>query len=284
MKVDIVTLHNINNYGSVLQTYATQKVFESLGYETEIIDYCRKNNLPSNLAKEVLNRNLRLQKLGFLWKNNKLIKKLLIDLLILKIKYNNNPMSQFSEKNINLSPKQYTSYNELKKDPPIADIYVTGSDQVWNSLYNGGIDKAYYLGFAPKDKLKIALAASIGNAHISVEEKKLTYPLLSNYHAISVRETSAIEVLKSMGLNSELVLDPTLLLNDNEWKKIDNKRPIINEKYLLIYQLNTNNEMDEYAEKIAKKLNLKLIRFGFNHSDKNKTGRCIMHPSIVGLE
>lgn len=280
MKVDIVTLHNINNYGSVLQTYATQKVFESLGYETEIIDYCRKNNLPSNLAKEVLNRNLRLQKLGFLWKNNKLIKKLLIDLLILKIKYNNNPMSQFSEKNINLSPKQYTSYNELKKDPPIADIYVTGSDQVWNSLYNGGIDKAYYLGFAPKDKLKIALAASIGNAHISVEEKKLTYPLLSNYHAISVRETSAIEVLKSMGLNSELVLDPTLLLNDNEWKKIDNKRPIINEKYLLIYQLNTNNEMDEYAEKIAKKLNLKLIRFGFNHSDKNKTGRCIMHPSI----
>ena len=280
MKVDIITLHNINNYGSVLQTYATQKVFESLGYRTEVIDYCRKNNLPSYLANEVLNRNLRLQKIAFLWKNNKLIKKLLIKLITLRIKHKDTPMSLFLSANVNLTPKHYTSYSELKNNPPIADIYVTGSDQVWNSLYNGGIDKAYYLGFAPEDKFKIALAASFGNAEVSSAEKKMIYPLLSKYQAISVRESSAVALLKTMEVDSKLVLDPTLLLTSNEWKKIDIGKPIVNDNYLLIYQLNANNKMDEYAKKLAKKLNLKLIRFGFNHSDKNKTGYCIMHPSV----
>lgn len=280
MKVDIITLHNINNYGSVLQTYATQKVFESLGYRTEVIDYCRKNNLPSYLAREVLNRNLRLKKVAFLWKNNKLIKKLLIKLITLRIKYKNTPMSLFLSENVNLTPNQYVSYCELKSNPPIADIYVTGSDQVWNSSYNGGIDKAYYLGFAPEDKLKIALAASVGNAEVSNAEKKMIYPLLSRYQAISVRESSAVELLKTMGLNAELVLDPTLLLNSSEWKKINSEKPIVNDNYLLLYQLNANDKMDEYAIKLAQKLKLKLIRFGFNHSDKNKTGHCIMNPSI----
>ncbi|MBF0601917.1 polysaccharide pyruvyl transferase family protein [Limosilactobacillus oris] len=280
MKVDIITLHNINNYGSVLQTFATQEVFRSLGYETEVIDYCRQNNLPSYLAREVLNRNIRLQKVAFLWKNSKVIKKLLIKLLTIKIAHSKTPMSQFMKKNINLTPRQYTSYSELKNNLPTADIYVTGSDQVWNSSYNGGIDQAYYLGFAPDNKMKIALAASIGNAEISSVEREKIYPLLSRYHAISVREVSAVNLLKSMGLNSELVLDPTLLLNSDEWKKLDSGRPLINEGYLLMYQLNANSKMDEYAVKLAKKLNLKLIRFGFNHSDKGKAGHCIMHPSV----
>lgn len=280
MKIDIITLHNINNYGSVLQTYATQKVFESLGYETEVIDYCRKNNLPSYLAKEVLNKNLRLQKISFIWKNNKLINKLLVKLITLRIKYKRTPMSLFLSENVNLTPKRYTSYSELKNNPPIADIYVTGSDQVWNSSYNGGIDKAYYLGFVPENKQKIALAASVGNAKVSNTEKRMIYPLLSRYQAISVRESSAVDLLKTMSLDSALVLDPTLLLNSKEWKKIDISKPIVDDDYLLIYQLNVNNKMDEYAEKLAKKLHLKLIRFGFNHSDKNKTGQCIMNPSV----
>ena len=74
MKIEIITLHNINNYGSVLQTYATQEIFKSLGYETEVIDYWRENTLPKYIAKEMLEKSTRLNKVGFIWKKSKTIK------------------------------------------------------------------------------------------------------------------------------------------------------------------------------------------------------------------
>lgn len=280
MKIDIITLHNINNYGSVLQTFATQEVFKTLGYETEVIDYWRENTLPEKTAKRILEKSLRLKKIDFIWKNSEVIQKLIIKLISMRIKCHQTPMSRFIKENINLTPKRYTSLNQLKKDLPEADIYVTGSDQVWNSSYNGGIDRAYYLDFAPKDKMKISLAASIGKTNISIDEEESIKPMLEQYQSISVRESSAIELLKRIGIDSTLILDPTLLLSGQEWLKLDEKKPICNEPYLLIYQLNSNNKMDEYAERMAQKMHLKLIRFGFNHSDKSKTGYCIMHPSV----
>lgn len=280
MKIEIITLHNINNYGSVLQTYATQEIFKSLGYETEVIDYWRENTLPKYIAKEMLEKSTRLNKVGFIWKKSKTIKNLLIKLICLQLEHSETPTSRFLKENVRLTTRRYTSFDELKKYVPIADIYVTGSDQVWNSIYNGGIDQAYYLGFIPKNKVKIAFASSIGRSAISNQEKEIIKPLLSQYQAISVRESSAVKLLKSIGIEAKLVLDPTLLLDGEEWKKLDSKAPICKKPYLLIYQLNSNKKMDEYAEKLASKMNWEIVRLGFSHSDKYKSGRCIMHPSV----
>lgn len=280
MKIEIITLHNINNYGSVLQTYATQEIFKTLGHEAEVIDYWRANTLPKYVAKEVLEKSTRLSKIEFIWKKSKVIKKILIKLIYLRLKYSKTPTSQFLKENVCLTNRRYSSFDELKKYVPAADVYVTGSDQVWNSIYNGGIDQAYYLGFISKNKPKISLASSIGRSAISTQEKEIIKPLLSQYQAISVRESSAVNLLESIGLEARLVLDPTLLLSGEKWRKLDNKEPLCKKPYLLIYQLNSNKRMDEYAEKLASKMNWEIIRFGFNHSDKYKSGRCIMHPSV----
>lgn len=112
-----------------------------------------------------------------------------------------------------LTKKEYYSFNELAQNPPQADIYVTGSDQVWNSSYNKGIDKSFYLDFAPKQKPRISYASSIGMEYIPEHEKQTIIELLSKYQAISVREKKAEQLLNELNLpiKPTTVLDPTLL-------------------------------------------------------------------------
>ena len=77
---------------------------------------------------------------------------------------------KFVKKNLHLT-KQYITADDLEKDPPQADIYVTGSDQTWNSQYNGGVDRGFFLTFAPKDKAKVSFVASFGKAHLNDKEE-----------------------------------------------------------------------------------------------------------------
>lgn len=283
MKIDIITLHTVNNYGSVLQTYATQQIFRKLGFETEVIDYWRENNLPEYRAKQILSENYLLKKVKPLITKAPVLENIVEHAIRYKIASSESPMSRFIKENVDLTKERYISFQQLKDNPPLADIYVTGSDQVWNSTWNGGIDIAYYLAFVPENKRekKISFAASIGKTSISNHEKNIIKPLLKQYSDISVRENSAVKTLKSMGINSQLILDPTLMLEGKDWEKLDNKPAMIKEPYLLIYQLNENDRMDTYTEKIAKKMNLKIIRFGFGRSDRSKLGHCVMKPSIA---
>ena len=121
-------------------------------------------------------------------------------------------MWKFLQERVNLTKSRYCSYDQLKANPPLADIYITGSDQVWNSIWNKGIDLAYFLDFAPAGKPRIAFSASIGREQLNEEEIPETKHLLEKYNAISVREQSAVEILASMDIKSTLVLDPTLML------------------------------------------------------------------------
>ena len=74
------------------------------------------------------------------------------------------------------------------KNPPQADVYCTGSDQVWNSVWNNSIDKAYFLNFVPKGKKKISYASSFGKTELNEEEKEEMYKLLKEYEKISVKK------------------------------------------------------------------------------------------------
>ena len=149
---------------------------------------------------------------------------------------------------------------------PDANIYLTGSDQVWNSNHNQGIDKVFFLSFVPQNIKKIAYAASFGKQELETWEIKETQYLLQRYQAISVRESSALKILQSLEIkNGWHVLDPTLLLSKEEWIE---KCPHLNikEKYLLIYSVEPNkNQLIEYAKLIADKLKLKiyLVEWGF---------------------
>lgn len=186
MKASVITLHTVDNYGSVMQTYATQQVFEKLGFDVEFVDYWRKDNLPEFRAEKLLESSM-LQKLKPIWGLCDFTKKVTVFLLKEMLKHRKSPMWNFLEKHIKMTSKRYSSFEELMKIPPVADVYITGSDQVWNSIWNQGIDRAYFLDFAPKDKPRISFSASIGRESFDADEIPETKNLLEKYKAISVR-------------------------------------------------------------------------------------------------
>lgn len=278
MKASVITLHTVDNYGSVMQTYATQQILKKCGYDVEFVDYWRRDNLPKSRAERMLEGST-LQKLKPLWGINNFTRGATIAILKMMLENRKSPMWRFLEEKVQLTKVRYCSYEELEANPPIADVYITGSDQVWNSIWNQGIDKTYFLDFAPKDKPRVAFSASIGRESLDAEESLETKELLKKYEAISVREQSAVDLLESMGIKSTLILDPTLMLDADVWRELATPVKQAN-PYLLIYQLNPNKQMDEYAECLAKRKGWEIVRIGFGQSDRKKAGTCVMLPSV----
>ena len=279
LKASVITLHTVDNYGSVMQTYATQQILQKWGCDVEFVDYWRKDNLPRERAEQLLHKSSTMQKLKPIWNVNGITCEAAVAVLEKAVVGRKSPMWKFLEKYVTLTPKRYSSLEELQKDPPRADVYITGSDQVWNSIWNQGIDRAYFLEYAPEGKPRIAFSASIGRETLDEEEIPETRELLEKYSAISVREESAVRLLASLGIQSTWILDPTLMLSGDEWRKIAAKVSR-RQPYLLLYQLNPNPEMDAYAVQLAQKQGWELVRIGFGRSDSKKLGTCIMLPSV----
>lgn len=116
-----------------------------------------------------------------------------------------------------MTDKTYYNKEELEKNIPQADIYCTGSDQVWNSEWNEKIEYPFFLDFVPDDKKRISYAASFGKKSLVPEEVEETRRLVNKYQYLSMREISGVDILKKLGRNDGInVLDPTLLLNKKE--------------------------------------------------------------------
>lgn len=249
MKIAVITLHRVFNYGSVLQAYATQKIFEKLGYDVEIIDY-----IPSAWQNKNLFWNISISR-GFL---KDMIYRLFRAIsIILKKK----SFGGFLKRFVRMT-KKYYSIDELCKNPPVADIYCTGSDQVWNSKYNG-IDRAFFLDFCPNGCKKIAFSSSFGKTELPKEEEEEMKSYLAGYELLTLRENSAVEIVEKMGLNGSWVLDPTLLIDKKDWIKLSSKR-LIKEKYLILMLLySEDNNATEIARKIADAKGLKLVKLSW---------------------
>lgn len=286
MKVSIITIVDNTNYGTYLQALATGMAIKKLGHEAEIVYYTRECMTPKGRSKAIL------QDRGVLrWfyrcvlksskKTQELRKK---DILFLK-KYM--PMT-----------REYVGFGELMSDPPKADIYLTGSDQVWNSFYNRGIDKSFYVDYAPEGAKRISYAASIGMPEFPSDEVEDVKGLLKKYHTITVREIGAKEILTKLGIASRVVLDPTLLLDKSEWGRIAGQYPFgESEEYLLTYSVEYGKEdsyIKHYAKQIAEKRGLKLyhITYGsvprdnyydrvFSYANPGQFLNLMLHASFV---
>ena len=273
MKIGLITLHNVKNYGSVLQTYASQKIFKNLGFDVEVINYSRKDLIDEKLlenrlnSSKVFNRNFATRFVGKILLKKSITKQCKI-------------FNDFLDKNINLT-KRYNSYEALLEDFPQADIYCTGSDQVWNSDWNQGIEKAFFLDFVPDNKKRISYAASFGKEKLDESEIEITQKMLKKYSNISVREKSAVKIVNDLGINNvEHVLDPTLMLDQTQWSelKCDIKHK---EKYILVYQLNTKNpEFDEYVKKLSIKKKMPIIRVSNVIYQTFKYGKFVYCPNV----
>jgi polysaccharide pyruvyl transferase WcaK-like protein len=252
MKISLVTIiDNDQNIGTYLQAYSLVKVLERKGYEVEVVDYYRRRFLRFNFACEIFRKNTSLCSgiLSVIYR-------------LTAVSISKRILKGFLAKNAKLTPHCYRSLEDVERHPPEADIYMTGSDQVWNSYYNEGIEKTFYLDFAPKGKKKFSYAASIGMNRFPDEEVREVKQLLSQYDRISVRESSAVKILEKIGIdNVEHVVDPTLLISNEEWSKIAETDSFVKtEPYLLIYSVeDTKKELiADYAKAIASKMNLKI--------------------------
>lgn len=270
MDIKVITRHSPSNYGSVLQALATTKIIEHLGHKCTIIDYVREDEKG---IKSVLTALKSKKEWG-----NSLIKKILYIILrypeelIAQIRFN-----KIRNKYLHLT-RRYKTSKDLSTLQ--ADIFMTGSDQVWGPTLNGKHDEAYFLSFVKEGK-KVAYAASFGRtdftSSIIMEYKRL----LSTYDNIAVREDSAVQLLNEININCiGQVLDPTLLLTGKEWDTYTSKKNNIKGKYVLVYQLHNNPVLSDYAIKFANHVGLPLYRVSPTFHQFKRGGKFLYLPDL----
>lgn len=257
-KISLLTIFDVANFGTFLQALATAVTIQSFGAKVEILHYERPFKNTTLLKRNIIVRGMYYL---YFWLRG------LDGCLFL------HRCRKFVAKYTQIT-RAYFSLEELRHNPPKADVYLTGSDQVWNTSHNQGLDEVFYLSFAPKDAKKVSYAASIGQNDIPDEYKDMTKKLLSNYDAISVRENSAVLILSELGLKAVQVLDPTLLLDKKQWLKYASKR-LVKEDYLLVYSVEPkefDNKVSEIARCIADELNLKIVSVSNYGKEKHILG------------
>lgn len=218
------------NYGSALQCFALQKYLKKRGHDVTLLRDYRANPIP-------IVKRFKYIKTGVLFckKLHSLVK-----------------LQKFIKNNIALSARGYISYKQLVNNCPDVDCHIVGSDQIWHDAKN-----FRYLTYAPDDKLKMSYAASFGMSQISEQMKNTITPYLRRFDKISVREDSGVKIINDLGYEAIHVLDPTLLLNYQEYPYIKNIKYLIGKstKYIYCYFLNLQSLEDvhyknvkEYAE------------------------------------
>lgn len=264
MKIDIITLQAVQNYGSVLQALATQEIFKQHGCDVTIINYVRENVRQENLLKT--------------WSKGNPIKFLVMLPTVHRWK---TVFLKYCNEHLNLTNEIYTTEEDFKMYPLNADAYCTGSDQVWNSKWNQGIILPLYLSFIPKNEFKFSYSASFGQSQLSTKEVALTKKYIDQYNYISVREDTAKDIMENQYNYHNVfhIIDPTLAMPPEFWRNYSSNRKIKND-YILIYNLNKSSEFDNYAKQISKKTGLKLVRLCTRYDQFYRCGKSILVPEI----
>lgn len=265
-----------NNYGGLLQAFALQKVVKSLGFDvitnnvkleekqkfsvTEFYNFCLRK--AKDIAKVILGYNrLTPQKFKIISQNTQ----------------------KFIAKFINTENVENITDDNINK----YDIFIVGSDQVFRKIYSP-VTKYFLEDLKDRnDKVKLAYAASFGTDDLSewqAEEIEICKTLAPKFQAVSVREDSGIEIFKAyFDTKAELVLDPTLLLEKEDYlKTIDEEDLIIRHNVLMCYVLDKTLEKTSIINMVNEKMNLQQLEVMpeevFNRNTED-LAKCI-YPSV----
>lgn len=269
-KIGIITILKVNNYGAELQAYATQAYLKKLGYDAEIIDYLFYKN-PQFIRTK---RSAPLFHFPFKKRLAEFVYPIWSQLKSLgnrrQQKLREQKFAEFHHKNTSMSVT-YRSIDELYGAHMDYDVYLTGSDQVWNPGIYSSV-APYFLDFAPHGCRRIAYASSFGVSQIPEEVRPYYAEFLSHYDAIGVREKNAVDLVYHIAhKTAEWVLDPTLLLSRNEWMRVaspvcvDTQSP-----YILLYELTPCDYIQQLAHDIKSKTNWQIIRICKNASREDR--------------
>lgn len=234
MNISIVTIHNSSNYGAMLQTFALQEYISDLNHEVKLINY--DNRFMSKGLDWIRHGLNPLEMYYFILDIKNFFKR---KKMILNFK-------QFSKKYLKLDTLR--SRQELMDASYSgSDIYISGSDQIWNPNVTGGsLDPVYFCEMVQKNSKIISYASSLGG--YDFQDNKINELLalyLKKYDAIATREENYIPMLEQL-INKKItkVMDPVFLLSDKEWEeklkisRVNNKKP-----YVLIYAMTAHKKI-----------------------------------------
>lgn len=260
MQIKTITCQHVYNYGAILQAYALQAYLESLGHDVEIIQFIPyyhhryefwNVNKQSHYYDKIMH-NVFVH-LFYAIKNN---------IRIYKWIGRKRAFDKFDKKYLYLTSKKYSTSKDLKNDPPLADIYIAGSDQLWNTDMPNGREAAYYLDFGDKDVYRCSYAASFGIDSVASSMIDYVTKQLLRFDAISVREKSGLLVLKSLDINNGVqVVDPVFLLNKEDWLKIACKAReySLPMKYIMLYDFVGDLRIETFAKQCRTELGLPIV-------------------------
>ena len=243
MKIITVTSQKAYNYGAVLQTYALHKTMISLGYENLLLDHEIKNDAKRKKSLKVFLRDFILACANIIHKR---------ELERFKENFRN-----FLNENI-ASTKLYHSIEDIMNEPPVADIYLTGSDQVF--ALGNQLVPVRYLEFGEPKTPRVSYAASLGSYVMNDKELAYIKERLSSFSKISIREKCGSEYLKSMiGIESMVHIDPVFLLSVAQWEALLPTHNRIDGKYILIFPMLNNKNLQRVLEHVKKEVDLPVI-------------------------
>ena len=256
MKIRTITCHDCYNFGASLQAYALQHYLESKGHDVKIINY-KPDYLSGHFKFGAVDNPIYCRPVV---KQLYLLAKLPERLLSLPRK---NAYDRFTSKYLHLTHR-YNSYEELKDSAPNADVYIAGSDQIWNTLLPNGRDAAFYLDFGKPDVRRISYAASFATKEVVPDYKAFVSDEIAKLDFVSIRERISLSLLKSLGrIDGVAVCDPVFLLSKKEWGRlIENYVINCNEKYLLVYLTDKSDEIKHIALDIQKSTGWEIYNVG----------------------
>lgn len=224
------------NYGQILQGYALQQFLKQNGYDACII---RFDSILSRLKEKILVC---------------LKGKLLADYKQKQLRH----FDEFKKRHILYSQKFYGTFHSLQRNPPEANYYIVGSDQVWAYMHNIERRNGYLLRFGNKKVKKLAYAASFGRNELEANEISDYAEALKDFAFVGVREESGMKICKNLGVKSYWVIDPVALLTPNEWKQIATSITLTedNKEKMFLYSLTSSMQnasiceiLDYFSEK-----------------------------------
>lgn len=237
MKIKIITIHCIHNFGSVFQSFGLVQYLRNQGYDAELIDY-----RPAYYSK---GRNV--------------VKKLLgIGMNYFAYKRQHQKYDEFIRKYLPTG-KVYNTIDDLRELDSEDNLFIAGGDQLWNSFHPCGKDDAYKLTFIHRGK-KIAYGTSMGRNSFSKDELEELSKKIADFYSIGLREQSTVTMLQQYTkVPIYHAADPVLLLNRTDYMPFIGKAPIIKEPYLVMYLADKSDLLSKTVKYVAKQRNLKIV-------------------------
>lgn len=258
------------NYGGLLQAYALLRQISDMGYDAEVVCYDYKYTTRKMRSHGVIAYLKRIKR-SLLW-----VKHLKTNQELVKRQF---ALYRFGEEYIKHSELVFTD-DTIFECVDLFDIFVTGSDQVWNPDW---YREPFMLSFVPKDKKKLSYAASMGKSKLSAEQGALYKEKLSDFDALSVREEEAAIPLKEvLGREVEWVLDPTMLIEKGHWEEMCTPRQI-KKRYLLCYFLGDGTDERIIAKQYAKKNGLKIVTLPYLGGSLRDCDKRFGHLKLFGI-